>query len=60
MRGRKAEAALEGREPTSERIEKAALAAAKEVSPIRDVRGGVEYRRALVAEFLRRLLHGDR
>jgi len=57
LRGLRTEAALEGAERTDSRIEEAAAVAREEVSPISDVRGSAAYRRALVAEFLRRLLH---
>ncbi|MEN8150609.1 MAG: xanthine dehydrogenase family protein subunit M [Planctomycetota bacterium] len=56
LRGRQTEAALEGKALTPETIDAAAEAAATEVSPIDDVRGTADYRRALAAEFLRRLL----
>jgi carbon-monoxide dehydrogenase medium subunit len=56
LRGRAAEAVLEGAEVSARVVEAAAAAAAGEVSPISDIRGGADYRRALVAEFLRRLL----
>jgi len=56
LRGRGTEAALEGAALTPETIERAAAAAAAEVSPISDVRGSADYRRALAAEFTRRLL----
>jgi xanthine dehydrogenase iron-sulfur cluster and FAD-binding subunit A len=56
LRGRAAEAVLEGAGLSAPVVEAAAAAAAGEVSPISDIRGGADYRRALVAEFLRRLL----
>jgi len=56
LRGRETEAVLEGAALTPEAVERAAAAAAAEVSPISDVRGGAAYRRALAAEFTRRLL----
>lgn len=58
LRGREAEAVLEGATLVPDTVERAAQAAAREVSPISDVRGGEAYRRALVAEFVRRLLDG--
>jgi CO/xanthine dehydrogenase FAD-binding subunit len=56
LRGRRAEAVLEGARREPEAIERAAQAAQEEVSPISDVRGSDCYRRALVGAFLRRLL----
>ena len=58
LRGRETEAALEGGPATPERIERAARAAEREVSPISDVRGSAGYRRALVGIYVRRLLGG--
>jgi CO/xanthine dehydrogenase FAD-binding subunit len=56
LRGRAAEAILEGAPLMPEVIEQAVRAAENEVSPISDVRGSDCYRRALVGVFLRRLL----
>ncbi len=56
LRGRAAERVLEGSALTPDVVRAAALAAEGEVTPISDVRGGAEYRRILVGEFLRRLL----
>jgi CO/xanthine dehydrogenase FAD-binding subunit len=56
LRGRMTEAALEGREPTRDVIEGALAAASGEISPIDDVRGCGDYRRALVGIFLKRML----
>jgi CO/xanthine dehydrogenase FAD-binding subunit len=56
LRGRETERALEGRALTPEVVEAAARTAHDEVSPISDIRGSADYRRALVAEFVRRLL----
>lgn len=58
LRGRRAEAVLEGQRPTPEVVDRAARAAAEEVSPISDIRGSERYRRALAGVFLRRLVHG--
>jgi xanthine dehydrogenase FAD-binding subunit len=58
LRGRRTEAALEGKPLTDELVSAACEAAAAEVAPISDVRGTADYRRVLVAEFTRRLLHG--
>lgn len=59
LRGRETEAALEGRPPTPEVVERAARTAEAEVRPISDVRGSDCYRRALVGVFLKRLLRDD-
>jgi CO/xanthine dehydrogenase FAD-binding subunit len=56
LRGRKTEAALEGRKPTAQVVEGALSAASEEISPISDVRGCGDYRRALVGVFLERIL----
>ena len=58
LRGRESEGALEGKPISAETIERAARAAAAEVSPISDIRGSEAYRRVLVGVFLRRLLDG--
>ena len=50
------EAALEGRKPTPQVFDDALTAASGEISPIDDVRGCAEYRRALVGIFLKRML----
>lgn len=55
-RARGAEAVLEGLEPTAAHLEAAALAAASECSPISDVRGSADYRRAMVRVQTRRAL----
>jgi CO/xanthine dehydrogenase FAD-binding subunit len=57
LRGHATEAALEGKPLEDAVVEAAARAAAAEVAPISDVRGSADYRRVLVAEFARRLLH---
>ncbi|UCF69362.1 MAG: FAD binding domain-containing protein, partial [Acidobacteriota bacterium] len=56
LRGRKTEALLEGKILDPPLVEQAARTAEREVSPISDVRGSVEYRRALVGTFVARLL----
>lgn len=56
LRGIKTEAALEGRMPTARVVEEALEVASGEISPIDDVRGCGDYRRALVAVFLKRML----
>ncbi|MBV6441353.1 MAG: xanthine dehydrogenase family protein subunit M [Haliscomenobacteraceae bacterium CHB4] len=48
MRASNAEAVLKGKSPTDELIAKAALAAARECDPNADLRGTVEYKRAMV------------
>lgn len=59
LRGRGTETALEGKPLAPETNEAAARAAHDEVRPISDVRGGEAYRRALAAEYVRRLLHAE-
>lgn len=56
LRCRNAEAAVAGQELGPASIEAAAIAAAREVTPIDDVRGTAVYRRRLVAAFVRRAL----
>ncbi len=56
LRGRRTEAALEGKRPAPDVLERAARVAEEEVSPISDVRGSAGYRRALVGIFLKRML----
>ena len=56
IRAPEAEAVLRGHSLTSERIEKAAEAAAEAARPIDDVRGSAAYRRAMVATLVQRAL----
>ncbi len=52
FRARKTEAALQGMRPSLEEIERAGDILKREVSPISDVRGSMEYRRELSARLL--------
>jgi carbon-monoxide dehydrogenase medium subunit len=52
----RAEAALRGQAPTDEAIRAAALIAAEECDPTADLRGPVEYKRAMVRELAKRAL----
>ncbi len=54
FRARAAEDVLRGRDLTSDRAEKAGAAAAEASDPIEDVRGSSDYKRDLVAVFVRR------
>ncbi len=56
MRATKAEAALEGKNPTSELIARAAQVARGEVQPITDLRASADYRRELAEVLVRRAL----
>jgi CO/xanthine dehydrogenase FAD-binding subunit len=56
LRGKKTEAVLEGAILDEALIDRAVEAADGEIDPISDVRGSCDYRRAIVAAFLRRLL----
>jgi len=56
LRGRRTEAAVEGRPVDDEVMTAAAHAAAGEISPISDVRGSAWYRRELITVFVRRVL----
>jgi CO/xanthine dehydrogenase FAD-binding subunit len=56
LRGRKAEAALEGNPLDGDTIEKCAAMAGEEISPITDVRASEAYRREIVRVMLRRML----
>jgi xanthine dehydrogenase FAD-binding subunit len=58
LRGRRTEQLLEGNSLNTQLIEDAVKAADAEIDPISDVRGSCDYRRAIVAVFLRRLLQG--
>jgi CO/xanthine dehydrogenase FAD-binding subunit len=60
LRGRAAEAALEGRPLDGETIAAACRAAMSEVSPITDVRASEDYRRELIGILLRRMLEDAR
>lgn len=54
LRARAAEEALEGEEPTEERIREAARLAAETASPQSDIRGSADYKRNLVRIFTER------
>jgi xanthine dehydrogenase FAD-binding subunit len=56
LRGRRTEALLEGKQLDAGLIEEAVKEADSEINPISDVRGSCDYRRAIVAVFVRRLL----
>jgi carbon-monoxide dehydrogenase medium subunit len=56
LRCDRTESVLEGQAVSEELIEQALLAIANDISPITDVRGTESYRRALTAEYLRRML----
>jgi xanthine dehydrogenase small subunit len=56
IRARAAEAALEGRAPTSDVADAAAEALAGEITPIDDVRSTADYRRTVAARVLHRLV----
>jgi len=54
MRAKKAERILQGRKPTTERIEQAAEQALKESRPISDLRASAAYRKAMVRVLTKR------
>jgi len=56
IRARTTEAILEGASPTAETAERAAESLAAEIQPIDDVRSTADYRRAVAARVLRRLI----
>lgn len=56
VRAPRAESAIEGRPPTRETADAAAAALLDEVSPIDDVRSTADYRRAVAARVLHRLI----
>jgi len=56
LRGRRTETLLEGKRLDAGLIEEAVKAADAEIAPISDVRGSCDYRRAIVAVFVRRSL----
>jgi carbon-monoxide dehydrogenase medium subunit len=56
LRCDRTESVLEGQTVSEELIEHALMAIAHDISPITDVRGTESYRRALTAEYLRRML----
>jgi len=63
LRGRKAEAELEGNALSAEVIERCGAATQDEIAPITDVRASAAYRREMVDVMLRRMLErarGDR
>jgi xanthine dehydrogenase iron-sulfur cluster and FAD-binding subunit A len=56
VRARATEAVLEGSSPTREIADRAAAAVAAEITPIDDVRSTADYRRAVTARVLRRII----
>ena len=58
LRGKRAEAALEGKALSREVIESCEAAAREEISPISDVRASETYRRDVVGVMIRRMLEG--
>ena len=54
VRARRAEAVMTGQKPTVELIAKAGLIASEECSPIGDLRGSEEYKRAIVGTLVKR------
>ncbi len=56
LRGRRAEAELNGHALTSAVIERCVSASREEIAPISDVRAGAAYRKEIVAVMLRRML----
>jgi len=58
LRLERAEALLRGQRPDREIIDRAARAAAEDISPIDDVRASAAYRRRLVEVFVRRAVEG--
>lgn len=56
IRARATEAVLEGARPTAETADRAAAALAAEIEPIDDVRSTADYRRAVAARVLHRLV----
>jgi CO/xanthine dehydrogenase FAD-binding subunit len=59
VRARQTEAVLEGTAPRRETADHAAATVAAEISPIDDVRSTADYRRAVTARVLHRLLHDE-
>lgn len=59
LRAVRTEAALEGKRPTADSAERAAATLAEELSPIDDVRSTAEYRRAVAARVLHRLIREE-
>lgn len=57
MRARRAEAMLDGKPFLSQLVEQAAACAAEECSPVSDLRGSEQYKRAIVHTLVRRAAH---
>lgn len=57
MRAMKAEKALEGKKPDAGAIARSAEVASQEANPTADLRGSVEYKRAMVQVYVARALH---
>jgi xanthine dehydrogenase small subunit len=56
IRAPRTEASLEGRRPSVEAADEAARVVAREIAPIDDIRSTAEYRRAVIARVLRRIV----
>jgi CO/xanthine dehydrogenase FAD-binding subunit len=59
IRARQTERVMDGSGPTEETADQAAATLANEISPIDDVRSTADYRRAVAARVLHRLIHDE-
>lgn len=57
LRAKRSEEVLKGKQPTDALIEQAALFAAQDCDPSQDLRGDIEYKRAMVKVLVKRMIH---
>jgi carbon-monoxide dehydrogenase medium subunit len=57
LRAKRSEEVLKGKQPSDTLIEQAALFAAQDCDPSQDLRGDIEYKRAMIKVLVKRMIH---